>query len=485
MHMDDKFLTSKRPYLRVLSESQLEDIHFASIHVLERTGMVFNSPEAVDLLLAAGCRKVKGNRICIPSHLIDESLRSAPKQIRISDRDGKPAMLLAKRNVYYGTGSDLPSVIDPYSGQKRTALAKDVANFAKLCDYTPNIDFVMSMALASDRPVETTDLYAFAGMVTNTTHPILFIAANRETLEDIYKMCVAIRGSEEAFEKEPFIIHYAEPSSPLQHSKDALEKLLFCAEHGIPFTYPSGTSLGATAPVTIAGAMVMSNAEFLGGLVLSQLTRKGAPIIYGGGNSAMDMRTATYLYAAPETWLNGMAMKELSAYYGLPCFGEGGCADAKIFDQQAASEGASTLLLTGMIGTNLIHDVGYIESGMTGSYEMVLFSDTVIGQVKRFLKGIEVSDETLAVDVLNKVGPGGNFLTDRHTLKHFKTSIWDVNYFDRQNYSQWLKQGGKTLGQVLNEKVRWILENHNAKPLDRAVEEEIQTIIQRLELKVK
>ncbi len=481
MYGERNFLSSERPYLRVLSEKQLENLHFASLRVLERTGMIFNSSQAVDLLLSAGGRRVEGNRISIPSHLIDKSLKSAPKQIRISDREGDSMMLLSGHNVYYGTGSDLPSVIDPYSGEKRASLAKDVGNFARVCDYLPNIDFVMSMALASDHPVEVADLYHFLQMVSNTTLPILFTASNRESLEYIYQMCLAIRGSEQALTKEPFIIHYAEPSSPLQHSKDAVDKLLFCAKHGIPVTYPSGTSLGVTAPVTIAGAMVMANAEFLGGLVLSQLTQEGAPIIYGGGNSAMDMRTMAYLYAAPENWLNGMIVRELSSYYRLPCFGEGGCGDAKTFDQQASSEATSTLLVTSLIGTNLIHDVGYIESGKTGSYGMLLLSDDVIGQIKRFLRGVEVSNETLAVEVLDRVGPGGNFLTDQHTLNHFKDSIYNPNYFDRQTFSQWVKQGKKALGQVLNEKARWILENHEPKPLPEGVKQKINTIIQKAE----
>jgi len=485
VHTDKSFLISERPYLCVLSQSQLEGLHFSSLRVLERTGMVFNLPEAIDLLLSAGCRKLGKNRLSIPSSVVDETLRGAPKQIRISSRDGEPAMLLAQRNVYYGTGSDLPHVIDPYSGQRRAAVAEDVGKFARVCDYSQNIDFVMSMALASDRPVEVADLYQFEAMVKNTTRPILFTATNRERLEDIYKMCVAVRGSKLAFEKEPFVIHYAEPSSPLQHSKDALEKLLFCAEHGIPVTYPSGTSLGATAPITIAGAMVMSNAEFLGGLVLSQLKRKGAPIIYGGGNSPIDMHTAFYCYAAPESFLNGMVMRELSAYYGLPCFGEGGCGDAKTFDQQAASEASFSLLLGGLIGTNLIHDVGYVEGGVTGSYEMVLLSDELIGEVRRFLQGVDVTEETMSVKVLDEVGPGGNFLIHPHTLKHFKTSIYNTIYFNRQSYDEWEKRGSRTLGQVLNEKVRWILENHRTKPLSADVTREIHEIISESESRLK
>jgi len=406
-------------------------------------------------------------------------LRSAPKQIRISDREGNPAMSLAQRNCYYGPGSDLPNVIDPNTGVKREALIKDVGDFARISDYSRNIDFVMSMALASDVPGDIVDLYHFLEMVKNTTRPILFTAANSQRLEEIHKMCIAIRGSKEKFEREPFVVHYSEPLSPLQHTKDGIEKLLYCAEHAIPIVYPSGTSLGGTAPVTIAGAMVLSNVEFLGGLVLSQLKRRGAPIIYGGGNSAIDMRTTSYTYAAPENYLNGMVNSELSAFYDLPCFGEGGCGDAELFDEQAASEATSSLWLCSLIGQNLIHDVGYIGKGLTGSYEMLLFSDEVISQVKRFMRNIVVDQNTMAEDVIDKVGPGGNFLGEEHTLRHFKKDIWQATYFNKTSYENWVADGEKPLRQILNEKVRWILQNHHSKQLDPAIEEEMNEIIHK------
>jgi trimethylamine--corrinoid protein Co-methyltransferase len=481
MYTEGNFLSSNRPYLRVLTESQLEELHFASLRVLEKTGMIFHLPEAVEILLSTGCRKIDENRISIPSHLVEDALRNAPKQIRISDREGNPAMLLSGRNCYYGTGSDLPNVIDPYTGKKRRAQAKDVGMFSKISDYAPNIDFVMSMGLASDVPGDLVDLHHFSEMVKNTTLPILFTAANLIRLKDIHMMCIAVRGSEEKFEREPFVVHYSEPISPLQHSKDGLQKLLYCADHSIPITYPSGTSLGATAPVTIAGAMVMSNVEFLGGLVLGQLKRKGAPFIYGGGNSAIDMRTTSYTYAAPEDWLNGMINRELSAYYDLPCFGEGGCCDAEIFDEQAASEATSSLWLCSLIGQNLIHDVGYAGKGLTGSCETLLLSDEVISQVKRFLRGVQVDEDAMAVDVLHRIGPGGNFLTDDHTLKHFRTELWNSTYFNKTSYNQWVEDGEKPLRQVLNEQVQWILKNHTPTQINSSVEEAIEDIINNAE----
>lgn len=193
----------------------------------------------------------------------------------------------------------------------------------------------------------------------------------------------------------------------------------------------------------------------------------------------MDMRTTTFSYAAPENWLDEIAVREMATYYGLPVFGEGGVSDAKLFDQQAALEVAITLMLVGLSGTNLIHDVGYLESGVTACYEAIILSNEVIGEIKRFLKGVEVTEETLAVDVINRVGPGGNFLIDKHTVKLFKEEVWYPEYLDRQNYDGWRKSGGKSLGETLNARVKWILENHQPEPLEPSIRQAIREIVER------
>jgi len=479
MRLDGDFLEYRRPQLRLLTEGQLYRIHLASLEILRRTGVRFFEPEAVKLLREAGADVTDQTLVRIPSHLVEEALRTVPKRIVISDRNGNPSLFLEGHNVYFGTGTDTPNIIDPFLGKRRKAVEKDVGNAALLCDYLPNIDFVGSMGIASDAPPEVADLHHFAQMLSNATKPILFTASDRGRLADIYEMCVAVAGDAENFRRNPFVVHYAEPTSPLKHSIEATQKLLFCAEKGIPIVYVSGPPMGASAPVTIAGALALTNAEWLSGLVVSQLKRKGAPVIYGGGSSPMDMHTTVDTYSAPETRLVQIALMEMASYYGVPEFAEGGCSDAKIFDQQAASEATFSLLCAGLAGNNLVHDVGYLESGLTACYEEIVMADEIISEVKRFLRGIDVRDETLAVDVIDRVGPGGNFLIDKHTLRHFKEELWYPQYFDRNNYDGWEKAGKKSLGETLNEKVKWVLENHHPEPLDPTVKQAIKEIVER------
>jgi len=301
-------------------------------------------------------------------------------------------------------------------------------------------------------------------------------------LSDIYDMAVAVRGSAENFRRNPFIMLYTEPTSPLQHTREVLEELLFCAEEGIPLIYVSGPVMGGTAPVTLAGTLIISNVEFLSGLVIAQLKQKGAPVIYGGDSTPMDMRTTVDLYSGPAAFLNRIAVKEIASYYDLPDFNTGGFTDSKILDQQAAIEASMSLLRAGLAGSNLIHDIGYVESGLTACWESIVMADEIIDEIKLILKGIEVNEETSALDIIDKIGPGGHFLEEKHTLKHFK-EIWYPKLINRDVYENWVRNGSKSLGEVLNEKVKWILENHKPEPLSEEVKGKIKKILEKVEKK--
>ena len=486
---NNDFLTKRRPQLQLLSSDQIYQIHLSSLEILERTGVKVLLPEAVNLLREAGADVTDNNRVRIPSFLVEEALSFAPQRITISDRNGKPAMFLEGHNSYYGTGPTIQFIYDVYSGKKRNTTKEDIEKAALICDYLPNIDFVLTMGMtgginpaSQGMDPKITDRYDFEAMLLNTTKPLMFSSWSLAGLSDIYDMAVAVKGSAENFRRNPFIIHYAEPTTPLQHAPEPLQELLFCAEKGIPIVYiPSGVT-GGTAPVTLAGALALSNAEFLSGLVIAQLKHKGAPIIYGGGASPMDMHTTVNLYSGPEFYLNHIALKEMASYYGLPDFNTGGCTDAKILDQQAAIESTFSLLQAGLAGSSLVHDVGYMESGLTASWESIVMADEIIDEIKHFLKGIEVNKETLAVEVIDRVGPGGNFLTEEHTLKHFK-EIWYPKLINRDTYENWVRDGSKPLGKVLNEKVKWILENHKPEPLSEEVKGKIKEILERVENK--
>jgi trimethylamine--corrinoid protein Co-methyltransferase len=285
------------------------------------------------------------------------------------------------------------------------------------------LDFVANMGSVAPHevPSELSDRHNFARMIKNSTKPILFTAWGLAGIRDIHEMALSVRdGDEDTFRNTPFIIQYAEPVSPLCHPATSLQKLMFCAEKGIPVTYASGATLGGTAPATVGGALVLTNAEFLSGLVIAQLTRKGAPIIYGGCSSPLDMNTMACAYAGPDALHNYHMARELSAYYGLPDFNFGGYSDSKALDMQAAAEVALSIFQTGLAGSSLIHAVGYLEAGMTASLELIVFANEIISQTRHFRNMPPMDVESLAVEAICQVGADGNFIDHEHTFRHFK-----------------------------------------------------------------
>jgi trimethylamine--corrinoid protein Co-methyltransferase len=256
------------------------------------------------------------------------------------------------------------------------------------------------------------------------------------------------------------------------------QKILYMAEKGLPVICGTGKVGGATCPVTIAGALAQGSAEALAGVLVAQLKREGAPIIFGGERLHMDMATTLSCYGAPEFMMSVAANAEMATYLGLPSWSYAGCSDAKAFDQQAAAEGTMMSFLAGLSGGNLNHDVGYLEAGLASSLEAVVAGNEVIGAIKRILGGVEVSPETLALDVIDQVGPGGEFLSSEHTLDHFRND-WFPSISDRDSYENWASRGSRTQGQRANEEARRLLETHRPQPLSEAVGQELARIVEQ------
>ena len=461
---------------RVLSDDQIERIFLGALEVLESTGTRIHEEEALSLLADAGAT-IRGKIAHIPSGLIGEMLASIPPRITLSDRNGRRSMILESHRIYYGTGSDCPFILDAESTERRSFLKKDVEDAARLVDACPNLDFHMSLGLMSDVPTYSYDRHQAAAMLRNTIKPLTLTAMSRAGLSDIVEMYYLLKGGRDAFEVSPGFVVYLEPTTPLVHGKAAVEKLIFAAECRIPAIYTPCPMCAGTAPVTLAGTLVLSVAEFLVGAVISQLKRRGAPLIMGGVNSSMDMHTSILTYGSPELHLASAALTDIAHWLKIPMFSTAGCSDAKIFDEQAAAEASLSIMAAGLSGANLIHDVGFLESALIGSHEMVVFSDEVVGMVKHFLSGVRVDEETLALDVIKEVGPGGNFLTHEHTLKHMRRELWFPKLTDRSKYNGWQAAGAKTMGDRVHERVSEILATHEVPPLPPEVDAGIDKIV--------
>ncbi|MGI9861643.1 trimethylamine methyltransferase family protein [Moorella naiadis] len=468
------------PQFSVLSRDQCEAIYLGAIEVLERTGAEIHSEEALAIFRRGGCW-VDGNRVRFPSRLVEWAVRTAPSRIVISDRNGKRTMFLEWQNVYYGPGPTNTFTLDPFTGERRRPTKADTARAAIVADALPNIAYAMDNGTPMDVTPTLADVHAFQALVTNTTKPIIHWGFGVNQYQDIVDIAAVVAGGTKELQQRPFFILYAESSPPLRHSAEAIDKAIFTARNNLPCIYTPCVLAGGVAPATMAGALVIAVADFLVGLVAGQLVREGSPFIMGGLISIMDMSSSILSYGAAELSLLSAALTNVARYMGLPMFSTAGCGDAKVIDTQLAIEAAFSILAAGLSGANLIHDCNYMEYGATGSLELMVMDDEIIGMVKRILRGIEVNDETLAVDVIDRVGPGGHFLGEEHTLAHFREEFWWPTLISRLRYDEWKMNGAKTMGQRVKEKTQRIINEHQPEPLPDKVLKEIQAIIDRAE----
>ena len=477
MYIRGNHTVNVTPQFRMLSDDQITELHQATLELMRRTGVQVEEPAAIELFARGGCW-IDGRRVRFPAHLVEWAIGVTPSRVMLCDRLGQPAVALEGERAYFGTGSDTPNIIDPYTGERRPAKKEDVARTSRLVDALPHLSFMMCSGIASDVPASLSDIHHFEAMAGNTVKPIVFTAWSLENLKIIVEMAERIAGGAERLQRNPFCALYTEPISPLKLGLEATQKLMYMAEKGLPTVFTPGLLTGANGPVTIAGGLVQGNAEMLAGFVLAELIREGTPLVYGGGVLPIDMRTTLMSYASPEFMMAACALKDMARHYRLPMFHFAGCSDAKTFDQQATLEGALWVMLAALNGGNLVHDMGYIDNGLTTSYQQLVVMDEVVGLVARFMEGIEVTEETMALDVIDQVGPGGHFLSEEHTLKHFRRN-WFPTLLDRSSYSTWSEGGMPSLGARAAALARELLEKHKPTPLPVDVADRLAVIIAR------
>jgi trimethylamine--corrinoid protein Co-methyltransferase len=460
----------------MLSDEQIQAIHHTSLDILSQTGIVMKNESARELLLDAGAWESDG-RIKVPEHLVMDAITAAPSRIPMYNRLGELAMGLEAGKVFFGPGSDCIFTIDVETGKRRKATAEDIRRIAHLCDGLDQMDFTMSMGNPSDVPSLDIYLHEFISMIRGSVKPTVYTANNRADMEDIYRIACAVVGGETELRERPFLMLYAESISPLLYPDESVDKLLFCAEKGIPVTYPPSPNTGGGGPITLAGALALGNAECLAGLVLTQLVRRGTPFLYGMNTAALDMKSAIVSYGAPE-WPTGMAAwTDMGRFYGLPVWGAAGATDSKVVDAQAGAEASISIMAAFLTRCNLVHDVGYIEYGTTSSMEMLVVADEIIRDVRFIMDGVEVSERTLAREAIHRAKPGAGFLADNHTLDNWRWAQWRPALIDRTRYDRWVKQGSKDMVTRANERARQILEEHGVPPLPEKAENVISKVL--------
>ncbi len=471
---------SQRPQFKLLSDEGIQRIHHESLVLLEEVGMKIQSREALELLEGAGAPvDYDKEHAYFPSSLVEEQLKHAPSSIQIYNRKGNLALTLAEDNVHVNPGSAATHLLDRKTGERRHPTTSDVVEFARVTDALPYIDAQSTALIPADIPPQLGDRYRLYLILRNSTKPIVTGTFALDAFKDMKQMLEAVVGGPKKLREKPLAIFDTCPSAPLQWSELTVHDLLLGAEAGIPIELISMPQLGATGPTTIAGSLVLHNAESLSGVVLTQLTAKGAPVIYGGSPTAVDMQYGTARLGAIESIMLTCAYAQMAKHYGLPTHGYLGLSDAKLgADSQTGYEAATGFLLAAMTGINNIAGAGMLIFESTQSFVKLVIDDVLVGMIKRFLRGIDLSDETLALSEIREVGTkGGDFLRLRHTLAWFrKEHFMPGKLVDRQPYESWQTEGSPTSQERARNQVEEILSTHEVPPLTTTQKQDLDMV---------
>ncbi|HEY3345875.1 MAG TPA: trimethylamine methyltransferase family protein [Anaerolineaceae bacterium] len=464
------------PQFRVLTDAQCRDLYLASLECLERIGVQVNNTEARELLAKAGA-SVDGSTVRIPPQIIKDALLQAPHTFTVWGRGGKRPMVVAPDQVHFGPGLTNPFVIDPQTGEKRRSRSGDAALTARVTDALENIDYAMGLSYLADVTCDQAAVFEFAELIANTEKPIVAWAHSPENVALVYEIALAVAGSAEAFRQRPSFALFSTYPSPLRHTQEDLANLLWAVERGIPVVYSGGPTVGLESPFTGAAALVIYLAGALSGLAIVQLKQPGAPMAVSGIPSAMDLSTARPAYGSPEMSLYSAGACDLARYLGLPFMGTAGASESKLVDSQAAIEVSIQIMMAALSGASMVHDIGFLDSANIGSLDLLVMTDEVIGMVKRMMRGIQVSPETIMLDLIEKVGPGGQFLNATQSAVLARKEVWVPTLMDRKPYDVWIARGGGCMEDRIRKKLQKILATHQVESLPQEVAAKIDAIL--------
>jgi len=471
----------KKGYINILSSDEVYDIHIATLEVLERTGVVVQDKRALKLLDNAGAIiDFKRETAKIPSYLIQEAVAKTPKSFVWHARNPKNNIRIGGAPTKFGPGGTCKNIIDMETGECRPPTEEDAVKLVRLIDALKNIHIVYPPTRSSHISVSVPER-----RIRGIKRLAMTIKNSSKCLEgggiEGLKIASALVGGEEELLKKPFMAGYVDPVSPLTHGKEMADVILTSAKFGQPIFMVVMAMAGATAPATLAGTLVQQNAEILSGLLIAHLVNPRAPVIYGSMSCIMDMRTTIASVGCPEQGLISAAAAQIARYYGIPC-SVGAESDSKVPDAQASYEKAMSLMMAVMAGADLMDlFMGSTETYNTTSFEQMIIDNEMAGMSLRSAKGIEVNDETLATEVIDRIGPGGNYLADKHTVQWFKKERYNPKLSSRETRNVWERLGSKDIREKATKQARKILAEHEPEPIDKTVWKKIETIIKGVE----
>ncbi|MEM3735066.1 MAG: trimethylamine methyltransferase family protein [Candidatus Bathyarchaeia archaeon] len=473
---------SSLPKFQPLSEDEIESIHLASLRLLEEVGVKIYSENALKLLSGNGAEVDFDKKIAyIPQHLVKEALNKAPSTIKLYGRIRRHDRVLEGDTVTFNPGSSALYILDYETGEIRRPVSKDLENLVRLADALEHIQAQSTAMVVSDVPQSIVDRYRLYIVLKNSSKPIITGAFSIDGLYDMKRMLEIVAGGEKELAKKPMAIFDVCPSSPLKWSEIDVQNLVDCAKFRLPVNIIPAIQLGATGPATIAGSLVQHNAEVLSGLVMVQLVNPGSPVIYGGSPTVFDQRCATACLGAVEAMLLGCAYIQIAKSYRLPTHMYIGLSDAKVIDAQCGFETGIGLVLGALAGINVISGPGMLNFENCQSLEKLVIDNEICGMALRLAKGVKVEDETIAFDLIKKVGPGGTYLAERHTLEWIrKEQFVPSEIIDRKEWKAWRDAGKKDVVKRAHEIVEKKLKEHVPEPLPKDVQENLDNFAKDL-----
>lgn len=468
---------------KVLTNEEVQKLHSTSLEVLNTIGLKIHSEKVRKMLEEAGAIvDHKTTLVRFPPHLVDESIKRAPQRVIYGARNPKYDLVLEPGGETYCrpiTGAE--GYIDVETGKYRMAKMSDVKDWARLVDALNNISYCTA-PYPDDIPVDTRDIRIMQVLLENTEKHVEVQPYTGENMEYIVELALAVMGSEEELKKRPIFNVLTSALTPLQFSEYATDIMLVAGKYGVPVEINSMAIAGGTAPVTVAGVTLLSHAEVLAGIAIAEIANPGAPIVYRPLPLVLDMSTGVGLEGTVENAMMAAAQVQLiRETYGIPTNMFGQVTDALITDGQSMIERVFNTLLPALAGANIVSGAGQLEHCYTIDPVQLVIDDEILGMTYRMLRGFEVNDDTLGLDALARVGPGGNFLTDKHTLKYFKAEYFRPHIFNRRSREIWQSEGERDLNENARQRAITILREHKPSPLAEDIVNQLDSIIKRLE----
>ncbi len=464
----------------ILSPEEIEQIHSHSLVVLEKTGVEVREENALRILADAGCQvDFQKRRVRFPAGVVERLIQHAPSRFTWHARDPKHSIVIGDGSVHFGTTFGSSTILD-LDGMRRPATYQDAEQAARLIDALPNVEEGSAVFMPDDRPKQVQWLWAYLATIKNSTKPIRGRVYGIEQARTAIRMAEVLAGGSQELRQKPIILANTNTVSPLMQHREQVEAIIEYARHGLPVIISPEVTAGATGPVTLAGSLVQHNAEVLCGAALVQAVNPGNPVVYGTVSSIMDMKTGAFAHGAVEHGMWNVAAAQMARFYKLPSRGNASFSDSKALDMQAGFESAMTLLLAALGGIHYIFGAvsGVLEAGLVISPQKLAIDDEVAGGVRRTLQGITVSEATLAVDLIQQVGPGGGYLGQRHTMEHLLNEQYIPVLADRRSHAAWQQAGSKDIAARARERVQDLLDRHPPAPLDGHMAAELDRIVE-------